>query len=51
MAVDRYSSSWGRLRYLFKIGEAMLARLTPKRRTIFGPQPQSVLPPHAAASG
>jgi hypothetical protein len=38
----------GRLHYPFKISEAMLARLTPERRTIIEPQPQSLVPPGAA---
>jgi len=39
----------GRLRYPFKISEAMLARLTPERPTIIEPQPQSLVPPGPAA--
>ena len=49
MAVYRYGPSWGRLRYPFKISGAMLTRLTPERRTIIEPQPQSLVPPGAAA--
>jgi hypothetical protein len=49
MAVYRYGPSWGRLRYPFEISEPMLARLTPERRTIIEPQPQSLVPPGAAA--
>lgn len=49
MAVYRYGPSWGSSRYPFKISEAMLARLTPERRTIIEPQPQSLVPPGAAA--
>ena len=51
VAVYRYGPNWGRLRYPFKISEAMLARLTPERRTIIEPQPQSLVPPGAAARG
>jgi hypothetical protein len=43
------ATSWGRLRYPFKISEAMLARLTPERPTIIDPQPQSLVPPGPAA--
>lgn len=32
-----------------QISDAMLARLTPERRTIIEPQPQSLVPPCAAA--
>lgn len=49
MAVYRYGPSWGRFRYPFKISEAMLARLTPERRTIIELQSQSLVPPGAAA--
>jgi hypothetical protein len=49
MAVYRYGPSWGCLRYPFKISDAMLARLTAERRTILEPQPQSLVPPGAAA--
>ncbi|CAN7153918.1 hypothetical protein [Rhizobium sp. LjRoot254] len=49
MAVYCYGPSLGRLRYPFRISEGMLARLTPERRTIIEPQPQSLVPPGAAA--
>jgi hypothetical protein len=49
MAVYRYGPRWGCLRYPFKISDAMLARLTPERPTILEQQPQSMVPPGAAA--
>ena len=48
MSVYGYSPSWGRLRYPFKISEAMPTRLTPERRTIIEPQPQSLVTAGAA---